>query len=210
VTANQTSRRSVPNTHTRHCIDVFSSFSLFFLFSFFFCRDTLLDLETASASCEEFLAAVENKMDQKRQEHLIVAPQQLVNPENVRLTQQRDQLEQLLQRLGSEVKAWQSHSNEEWNRPMNEMSTTTEEEDAQEAAAYHQNAENDTSQPFERMNSKIMKMAVQVEQIQHALEQSKRTVTIAETKRMQLSAQVHSAGKYSKKPASSLIRGFLG
>jgi len=167
-------------------------------------------LETASASCEEFLAAVENKMDQKRQEHLIVAPQQLVNPENVRLTQQRDQLEQLLQRLGSEVKAWQSHSNEEWNRPMNEMSTTTEEEDAQEAAAYHQNAENDTSQPFERMNSKIMKMAVQVEQIQHALEQSKRTVTIAETKRMQLSAQVHSAGKYSKKPASSLIRGFLG
>jgi len=60
------------------------------------------------------------------------------------------------------------------------------------------------------MNSKIMKMAIQVEQIQHALEQSKRTVVAAETKRMHLSATVHAAGKYTKKPANSLIRGFLG
>ena len=88
--------------------------------------------------------------------------------------------------------------------------STVEMEDAKEAAAYEESAENNTKIPFERMSAQIRKMAVQVEHIQHALEQSKRTVATAETKRMQLSAQVHNAGKYSKKSTKSLIRGFLG
>ena len=147
-------------------------------------------------------------MDAKRQEHLVVAPRQLINPENTSLKKQRDQLEQLLHRLGTEVTAWQQSS---ITIPKGTgISEAVETEDAKEAAAYEQDADNDTEQPFVRMNSKIMKMAVQVEQIQHALEQSKRTVTACETKRMQLSSAVHGAGKYSKKPAASLIRGFLG
>ena len=164
--------------------------------------------ESASACSDQFLAAMEDRMNQKREEHLIVQPEQLVNPENVRLEQQQKQLEILAQRLGTEVAAWQTQSNEEWNPSMN--TNAVEEADAKEAEAYEQNADNDTEKPFERMSSKIMKMTIQVEQIQHALEQSKRTVTTAETKRMQLSARVHTAGKYSKKSANSLIRGFLG
>ena len=164
--------------------------------------------ESASACSDQFLAAMEDRMNQKREEHLIVQPEQLVNPENVRLEQQQNQLEILAQRLGTEVAAWQTQSNEEWNPSMN--TNAVEEADAKEAEAYEQNADNDTEKPFERMSSKIMKMTIQVEQIQHALEQSKRTVTTAETKRMQLSARVHTAGKYSKKSANSLIRGFLG
>jgi hypothetical protein len=163
---------------------------------------------SASTCCSEFLTAVEERIDQKRQEHLVVEPEQLVNPVNVRLKKQRDQLEVLLQRLNTEVQAWQSHSNDKWDQP--NVSNEISEEEVKEAEAYKQDIKNDTERPFDQMNSKIMKMAVQVEQIQHVLEQSKRTVITAETKRMQLSAQVHTAGKYSKKKTSSLIRGFLG
>ena len=147
-------------------------------------------------------------MNEKRQEHWTVEPKQLVNPENVRLEKQRDQLEHLFSRLSVEVEAWKSHTNDEWSPSMD--TSAVEREDAKEAAAYEENAENNTTVPFERMSAQIRKMAVQVEHIQHALELSKRTVATAETKRMQLSAQVHVAGKYSKKSTKSLIRGFLG
>ena len=63
--------------------------------------------------------------------------------------------------------------------------------------------------PLVRMSSKIMRMAVQVEQIQHALEQSKRSVIAAETKRIQLSAQVHEVAQFSMKRPTDMIRGLL-
>ena len=110
-------------------------------------------------------------MNEKRQEHWTVEPKQLVNPENVRLEKQRDQLEHLLSRLSVEVEAWKSHTNDEWSPSMD--TSAVEREDAKEAAAYEENAENNTTVPFERMSAQIRKMAVQVEHIQHALEQSK-------------------------------------
>ena len=153
-------------------------------------------------------------MADKRSE--ILAPSKVVlqNPENLRLQVQHDQLEKLLTRLQDEVAMWKTQI---------EASNKLEATRLVKATTQINSVDNSGDElgddvvsngkkgntPLERMSSKIKRMVVQVEQIQHALEQSKRSVIAAETKRIELSAQVHEVAQYSLKRPTDMIRGLL-
>jgi chromosome segregation ATPase len=133
----------------------------------------------------------------------------LQNPENLRLRAQRDQLEQLLTRLQDEVAMWKTQIEASNKLEAERVAERNAQRDDQGQNEDVLGSANNGKTPLERMSSKIMRMAVQVEQIQHALEQSKRSVIAAETKRIQLSAHVHEVAQFSVKRPADLIRGLL-
>jgi hypothetical protein len=148
-------------------------------------------------------------MMNKRSELLAPSLVVLQNPENLKLRAQHDQLEKLLTRLKEEVTMWKRQI-----EASNKLEAERVAEDDMQCSDKGQEEDmlgspNTGKTPLVRMSSKIMRMAVQVEQIQHALEQSKRSVIAAETKRIQLSAQVHEVAQFSMKRPTDMIRGLL-
>ena len=150
-------------------------------------------------------------MSNKRSNLLAPSMVVLPNPDNLRLQSQRKQLEQLLRRLQGEVAMWEAQIEASNKREAEHVSARGTL--AKEANGEHMDEENQHQQQqqtsLERMSSKIMRMAVQVEKIQHALEQSKRSVVTSVTKRILLSSHVHEVAQFSVKPPTDMIRGFL-
>ena len=148
-------------------------------------------------------------MAEKQQRCLPSKPADTENPENKSLQEQRNQLGVLLGRLGAEVASWRSLENEGINSEQwSELDINREDEIVE-----NQENTGSTEKIFTKMQSKVLRMAVQVEQIQHSLEASKRAMVVAEANRSVLSSKVHSASQYGNVPqkgkAASLIRGFL-